>query len=110
MEGDSTASGAEAGAEASFAGVAEAGAKSGGVFESRVTVASAESDVVFSGTGDSEGGTDCVAGVAAETVCVGVEDSFSASCAGAVTVGGAEAATGWGVGSGAACGGGAGLG
>lgn len=81
------------------------------MFESRATVASAETDMVFSGTWtrDSEGGTDCVAGVGADTVCVGVKDSFSAPCAGAATVGGAEAAAGWGVGSGAACGGGAGL-
>lgn len=85
------ASGAEAGSEARVAADAEAGA----VFESRAAVAAIEAGGVFSGTGEgvSERGTDCGAGVGADTACVSVEGT----CAGPEAGDGARAAAGWGV-------------
>lgn len=84
------------------------------MFESRAAVALTEATGVFSGTGggDSEGGTDCGAGVSADSVCVGVKGTCVGPEAGAgpESEGGSGVAAGWRVGLGAACGGGAGLG
>lgn len=71
------------------------------MFESRAAVASTEAGRLFSvtGSGDSEGSTDCGAGVATDTVCISVEGTCigSEASAGPEAGSGAGVAFGWGV-------------